>query len=48
MELLGVSFKSNAAAVRNGPPEPFHRLGTVAPVVLCEALADVQAWAGVS
>ena len=46
MALLGVSFKANAAAVRTAPPEPFHRLGTVEPVALSEALADVQGWAG--
>jgi len=44
MELFGVSFRWNTAPVRGTPPEPFRPLGTVDPVVLSEALADVQQW----
>ncbi len=44
-ELLGVSFQSIAAWARNAPKEPPRPLGAVDPVVLCEAVADVRAWA---
>lgn len=47
MELLGVSFRSSVAPARGAPPEPFRPLGTVDPVVLSEALADVRQWPGV-
>jgi len=45
LELLGVSFRSSAPPSRGVPPEPFRPLGTVDPVVLSEALADVRQWA---
>lgn len=46
IELKAISFSSNAALPRGAPQHPFLELGTVDPVVLCEALADVRVWAG--
>lgn len=47
MELSSVSFRWITTPVRGATPEPFRLLGTVDPVVLSEALADVRQWPGI-